>query len=307
MVAHQTSHCPSGLTCGKYSCERRPGRSMNLNLLSMAIPPGTATGLPLSSTVNFRISVLPFPWPSFMRRTALLSGNQVISQPAPVVFHTLVSRLKIPVWRDVPRRVMARNLPLGDISGSCAHVLFLNCFSASNISVSTPDERTLVNTFPARAKTMVAPSGRHAPHTAFSATFFSSEPSGLTVHKSHLSFISASFSATQPDLLRQNRMVAPSGENRGNQSTVFGSFVTGLGSVPSAFMIHISCFEFTRDVDHTILPLIFPLKPSSAFCSSLVGETADPTGASWASRREKEARTHTAMKENFLYMLTPLN
>src|SRR5271157_3401316 len=206
MVAHHTIHWPSGLICGKYSWERRPGRSMNLNLLSMLRPPGRASGFPLSSTSNLSSSVPPLPCPSFMRTTDLLSGNQVISQPAPVVYHSFFAKFHIPVCRLVPRRVIARNLPLGDISGSCAHVLFLNCFSASKISFSSLVARHLINTFDARAKTMESPVGRHVPHTALSATFFSPVPSGLTVHKSHLSFISASFSGTHPDLLRQNRM-----------------------------------------------------------------------------------------------------
>ena len=30
-VAAQTSHCPSEDSCGKYSCDRRPGRSMKVN------------------------------------------------------------------------------------------------------------------------------------------------------------------------------------------------------------------------------------------------------------------------------------
>src|SRR3954469_12929896 len=92
----------------------------------------------------------------------------------------------------------------------------------------------------------------HVPQLALSTSFFGSLPSGFTDQTSHLSGTFASCSRTQPFLLRQNRMRLPSGEKRGNQSTV-SPLVIAWTPEPSVFMTKRSWLP-RRELDQTMVP-----------------------------------------------------
>jgi hypothetical protein len=72
---------------------------------------------------------------------------------------------------------------------------------------------------------------------------------------SHLSLTFASRSLTQPLLLRQNRIFDPSGEKRGNQSTL-SPLVICFTFEPSVFIVKRSWLP-RRELDQTIVPVTF--------------------------------------------------
>src|SRR6188472_1002967 len=109
---------------------------------------------------------------------------------------------------------------------------------------------------------------------------------------SHLPSVLASRSNTHPFLLRVNRMRVPSGENRGNQSTV-SPCVIGWMFEPSVFITNRSWLP-RRELDQTMIPFALPpissinlLDSSSGFSSLPLGEplpaVAQPPSATAAS------------------------
>src|SRR5438045_2299491 len=133
------------------------------------------------------------------------------------------------------------------------------------------------------------------PQLAPSTTFLASEPSGLIVKRSHLSLLLASFSLTQPFLLRQKRMREPSGEKRGNQST-FSPLVMALTCVPSVLIVNRSWLPM-RELDQTIVPLTLPPMAFMASASSSEGFSSEPVGGAPVSVAHEAASVPSRMNE----------
>src|SRR6476661_6090203 len=93
---------------------------------------------------------------------------------------------------------------------------------------------------------------------------------------SHLSLLLASRSLTQPFLLRQNRILLPSGEKRGNQST-FSPLVICFTSEPSVFIVNRSWLP-ARELDHTMRPWAFCPTSFIAASSAASGASSEPLG-----------------------------
>src|SRR6478752_1175942 len=91
---------------------------------------------------------------------------------------------------------------------------------------------------------------------------------------SHLPSVLASRSNTHPFLLRVNRILLPSGEKRGNQSTA-SPWVMGWTLVPSVFITNRSWLP-RRELDQTIFPFAFPPTSSIICCDGSSGFSSLP-------------------------------
>src|SRR4051812_45521079 len=93
---------------------------------------------------------------------------------------------------------------------------------------------------------------------------------------SHLLLSLASRSLTQPLLLRQNKILVPSAENRGNQSTA-SPLVICFTLLPSVFMVKRSWLPI-RELDQTMVPWTFFPIAAMAAASSPPGVFSEPLG-----------------------------